>query len=293
MSTVATHADFLNYAETRLVPGMDAILFERHKPKAFADPYHHHASVELNFLDGCDMEYSFSGTPVERRSGSLTLFWGAAPHGVTKVSGDGEIINIYISFSQILRWGLPESFLNALIAGDVMSARATPDMDRNLFHRWTEEIKNSDPTWHQLILGEVEMRVRRFALEGWETVKSGYGEVRSVVGAGGAMSHIEEMLRFIADNYCDPITVTNVADHVNLSPSYAMTLFRRVVGVPIKEHITRIRLSHAQMLLSNSDAKILSIAMDSGFGSLSSFYEAFQSHLDTTPSVFRRDARRL
>ena len=32
--------------------------------------------------------------------------------------------------------------------------------------------------------------------------------------------------------------------------------------------------------------------MDSGFGSLSSFYEAFQSHLDTTPSVFRRDARR-
>ena len=62
--------------------------------------------------------------------------------------------------------------------------------------------------------------------------------------------------------------------------------------LPIKEHITRIRLSHAQMLLSNSDAKILSIAMDSGFGSLSSFYEAFQSHLDTTPSVFRRDARR-
>ena len=62
-----------------------------------------------------------------------------------------------------------------------------------------------------------------------------------------------------------------------------MTLFRRVVGVPIKEHITRIRLSHAQMLLSNSDDKILSIAMDSGFGSLSSFYEAFQSH--STPPL--------
>ena len=293
MSSFASHADFLNYADTGLVPGLDAILFERHQPKAFADPYHHHASVELNFLDGCDMEYSFSGTTVERKSDSLTLFWGASPHGVTNVSGNGEIINLYISFSQILRWGLPESFLNALIAGDVMSAPAQPEIDRYIFRRWTEEIKNADSTWHQLILGEVEMRVRRFALEGWETVKSGYGEVRSVVGAGGAMQHIEEMLRYIANNYCDPISVTDVADHVGLSPSYAMTLFRRVVGVPIKEHITRIRLSHAQMLLSNSDAKILSIAMDSGFGSLSSFYESFQSHLDTTPSVFRREARRL
>ncbi|MAF00501.1 MAG: AraC family transcriptional regulator [Geminicoccus sp.] len=238
------------------------------------------------------MEYSFSGTSVVRRSGSLTLFWGASPHGVTRVDGDGEIINIYVSFSQILRWGLPEPFLNSLIAGDVMSATAQPDTDPSQFRRWTEEIRSGDSTWRQLVLGEVEMRVRRFALEGWETVKPGYGRVKSVIGAGGAMQHIEEMLRFIADRYCDPISVTDVADSVGLSPSYAMTLFRRVVGVPIKEHITRIRLSHAQMLLSNSDDKILSIAMDSGFGSLSSFYEAFQSHLDTTPSAFRRNARR-
>jgi len=292
MVALNAESDFLNYADTQLVPTLDGILIERHRPIAFAIPYHHHASIELNYLDGCDMVYSFSGTSVVRRSGSLTLFWGASPHGVTRVEGDGEIINIYVSFSQILRWGLPEPFLNSLIAGDVMSAAAQPDTDPSQFRRWTEEIQSGDSTWRQLVLGEVEMRVRRFALEGWETVKPGYGRVKSVIGAGGAMQHIEEMLRFIADRYCDPISVTDVADSVGLSPSYAMTLFRRVVGVPIKEHITRIRLSHAQMLLSNSDDKILSIAMDSGFGSLSSFYEAFQSHLDTTPSAFRRNARR-
>ena len=91
--------DFLNYADTQLVPTLDGILIERHRPMAFAIPYHHHASIELNYLDGCDMEYSFSGTSVVRRSGSLTLFWGASPHGVTRVDGDGEIINIYVSFS--------------------------------------------------------------------------------------------------------------------------------------------------------------------------------------------------
>ena len=73
--------DFLNYADTQLVPTLDGILIERHRPMAFAIPYHHHASIELNYLDGYDMEYSFSGTSVVRRSGSLTLFWGPRPRG--------------------------------------------------------------------------------------------------------------------------------------------------------------------------------------------------------------------
>ena len=70
-----------------------------------------------------------------------------------------------------------------------------------------------------------------------------------------------------------------------------MTLFRRVTGISIKEHITRTRMSHAQMLLSTSNEKIVTIAMDSGFGSLSAFYEAFQSRSNQTPAAFRRQAR--
>ena len=47
-----------------------------------------------------------------------------------------------------------------------------------------------------------------------------------------------------------------------------MTLFRRVVGVPIKK--SQYSVSHASPVKLND--KILSI-VDSGFGSLSSFYE--------------------
>ena len=99
------------------------------------------------------------------------------------------------------------------------------------------------------------------------------------------------MLRFVADHYTSAISVNDVAEHVGLSQSYAMTLFRKVIGIPIKEHITRIRLSHAQMLLSGSDMKIVSIAMDSGFGSLSSFYEAFQARAGQSPAALRRSSR--
>ena len=63
--------------------------------------------------------------------------------------------------------------------------------------------------------------------------------------------------------------------------------------MPIKKHITRVRLSHAQMFLANTDLQILSIAMDSGFNSLSSFYEAIFSLADKTPAAFRIESRQL
>lgn len=65
------------------------------------------------------------------------------------------------------------------------------------------------------------------------------------------------------------------------------------MGVSIKNHLTRTRLSHAKMLLSETDQKIVTVAMDSGFGSLSSFYEAFTEHNDgLSPAKYRRAMRR-
>ena len=289
---VSARSHYLEYSEPELVPDEDSFLVQRHRPRKFAWPYHHHASIEVNFLDGCEMEYSFSGTPVRVRQGSMTVFWGASPHCVTDVFGTGQVVNVYVSLSQVLHWGLPAPFIDGLIGGNVTTTERRSAVDGVAFHRWADEYGRDDPSWRKLILGEVEMRFRRFAMEGWKTLKIGHGEVCALAGGNGAaMQHIEEMLRFIANNYASAITVADVAEHVGLSANYAMTLFRRVVGVPIMEHVTRIRLSHAQMLLTNSDRKILTIAMDSGFGSLSSFYESFTARAHKTPAAFRRDSR--
>ena len=42
------------------VPTPNDFIVERHVPRMFAAPYHHHTSVEVNFLQGCAMAYSFS-----------------------------------------------------------------------------------------------------------------------------------------------------------------------------------------------------------------------------------------
>lgn len=282
---------YLDYVDAHLVPEHNEFLIETHRPKKFRSAYHHHASVEINFITGCNMEYSFSGTPVCVPRARMTIFWGAVPHGVTDVTGSGTAVNIYVSLAQLLKWGLPKTFIEELISGAVLAAREVTDSDRMRFSSWAADYTRGDLSWRRLLLGEIEMRLRRMALEGYDILMKGTGAANVDVSGAAVTRYIDEMLRFIADNYGNQISVSDVADQVNLSPSYAMSLFRRAVGVPIKEHITRIRLSHAQMLLANSDNKILSVAMDSGFGSLSSFYEAFQAREHKTPAAFRRETR--
>lgn len=75
----------------------NSLLIERHQPKLFRTPYHHHTSVEINLLEGCRLGYSFSGTKVVVNPDRLTLFWGAAPHRVTHVEGEGQTTNNYVS----------------------------------------------------------------------------------------------------------------------------------------------------------------------------------------------------
>lgn len=282
---------YLEYVDSHLVPERDTFLIESHQPTKFKSAYHHHASVEINFITECDMEYSFSGTYLTVPRERMTMFWGAVPHGVTGVKGRGQAVNIYISLAQMLKWGLPRTFTEAIVSGAVIAARQPSQLDQIKFASWAHDYTRGDMSWRRLLLGEIEMRLRRLALEDYDVLMPGGETARVNISGAAAMRYIDDMLRFIADNYGNPISVSDVAEHVNLSPSYAMSLFRRSVGVPIKEHITRIRLSHAQMLLANSDSKILSVAMDSGFGSLSSFYEAFQAREHKTPAAFRRETR--
>lgn len=287
-------ADYIPFSEqvdkTR-VPEANAFLIERHQPKLFDAPYHHHTSIELNFLQNCEMVYSFSGQKAHLLPNQLTVFWGASPHRVNDVQGTGNITNIYLSLGQFMRWNLPSDLVQTILSGDVIKVKSPSDHDILFFDRLFHERKNASPAWRRTHLSEIENRLRRMALEGWNTLTELNKAPKQLEMTSRSMLRVEAMLSFIANNYTIPVNVSDIAEAANLSVGRAGHLFRDVMGVSLKQQLLRARLSHSRMLLAETDAKVATIALDSGFSSTSSFYDAFLKANGISPAKYRKNTR--
>lgn len=274
--------------EEPIYPNECGIVLEDIMPDIFEDShYHHHASIEMNYLHQGEMTYSFSGDDVTIKGGCFTLFWGANPHRVLSLNGASQITNVYISLSQLLQWNLPSSFISALLSGSVICARERDPIDVQLVNRWVKE-KTLEGNWHRLHALEVEARLLRLSNEGWSTILRREKQDASSLVGGKAILHFEAMLRFMSEHFSSPIGLQEVADYTGVSKGYAMSLFKKLLGKTIKEHLTDLRMYHAKMLLAESDTKIVAIALDSGFGSLSAFYDVFQKYESISPAAFRK-----
>ncbi|NVK29519.1 MAG: helix-turn-helix domain-containing protein [Gammaproteobacteria bacterium] len=281
------HTPYAEHLDKSMVPQANDFIIQRHRPEPFDTPYHHHTSIEINYLRNCSMTYAFSDMEITLHPGRLSVFWGAAPHTVARVEGEGEITNIYLSLGQFVRWGLPTRLMESVLTGSVIVAEHTHLADQFLFDRLYLERDRKDEGWRRCHLDEIEARLRRFAMEAFtahDISKKGFTNGNMSVLA---VRHVEAMLRFISDHYTAQISVTQIAKSAHLSTSRARSLFREVMGVSIKQQLMRSRLSHARMLLAETNQKVATVAHESGFTTLSSFYDAFTKHYHMPPQRYR------
>lgn len=73
-----------------------------------------------------------------------------------------------------------------------------------------------------------------------------------------------------------------------LSPNRAQRVFASIIGESPKQYHLRVRLERSAALLLGSDARIVDIAIASGFESHEAYTRAFRRRFGTTPSGYRR-----
>jgi LacI family transcriptional regulator len=103
--------------------------------------------------------------------------------------------------------------------------------------------------------------------------------------------HLATALRFIRDNFRQPITIEDVVRQSRVSRRSLEIRISRNLGRSIREEIQRARLAWAKKLLIETDLPAEKIANISGFSSLSYMCSVFRRELDMTPVRFRRQTR--
>ena len=261
--------------------------FQRHEPEVMAFS-HWHGHIEINYLFNCSAEYLINGQRITVPEGKMILFWASIPHQMVAAHGDGEMINLYIPLQAFLAWKFNDGFIRDILNGEVLVADKCHVADKMLTDQWEADLNTQQLAITLQVIDEMRNRIRRMSLEPYSTFqlsKALDGNASKSLVAG--LPHIQTILRYIADHYDKKITIEDVVKETGLHPNYAMKLFQRVMKISIKQYINKLRLQHAQALLVDTNAPVLNIALEAGFGSISRFYDIFQKEFNKTPQQFR------
>ena len=99
---------------------------------------------------------------------------------------------------------------------------------------------------------------------------------------------LPEAVKFIQEHATDGVTRSDVADILDCSPRHVSRLFSRVLGKHFKEFVLECRIDKSKQLLTNTDDKIVDIALAMGFSDQNYFGACFKRLTGVTPGQYRR-----
>ena len=97
---------------------------------------------------------------------------------------------------------------------------------------------------------------------------------------------ISSSLRLLEAHFNQPLRLRQLASAVGMSDFQFLRTFRQVTGVTPHQYLLRTRLRAAALSLATRPAKVLEIALASGFEDLSNFNHAFRAEFGVNPRAF-------
>ena len=101
--------------------------------------------------------------------------------------------------------------------------------------------------------------------------------------------YVEEALRYIEGCYCDPITVQDIANHLNINRSYLHRLFKSVTGVSIQDYLIDYRIRQACILLKDPSLTVRAIAHTVSYSDPLYFSKIFHQKMGISPTQYRKN----
>lgn len=244
---------------------------------------HSHTDVEINFLFNGSVKYllgdCFHVLPAEK----IGLFWAGIPHQLVDSQPQTKGVWGSLPLSWFFQWNLPKTFMERLLHGNLLTESNGNESDIKLFKQWLVDFKKNNSRNILACKLELQARILRLA----ERMSIAEPISSSTVLKTGNNQHIINAIQYISQHYTEAIALKHVAKSIGLHPNYLMQLFQKHCGITILDYLTKLRIAHAQRLLLTSDLKIVDIALESGFGSLSRFHEVFLRVCNQTPRKYR------
>ncbi len=92
---------------------------------------------------------------------------------------------------------------------------------------------------------------------------------------------------FVLSHVEESITLSAVAQHVNVSRFHFCKMFKKATGMTLTEYVARVRVEKAKTLLVDPSMRISEIVFAAGFGSIPRFNSVFKRCVGMPPTEYR------
>ncbi|MGN0545713.1 MAG: AraC family transcriptional regulator [Acutalibacteraceae bacterium] len=224
-----------------------------------------------HILDGT-FTYIKDGNPVTARAGDTVILDCYKPH---EYYTDNSFESIWVHISGANSFELFEeierSFGNTIKCRDIQHVR-------KLLFRLFDCIRQSK------IATELGMSLDIYKL----FIELLNPQSPKAKGESSYEESIQDVKKYISENLNENLTVSKLAEKVNMSLSHFSRVFKQQTGFSPYDYVLLSRLNRAKYLLQETDMTIASIAYDIGFNSESNFIYFFSENEGISPGKFRK-----
>lgn len=93
---------------------------------------------------------------------------------------------------------------------------------------------------------------------------------------------------YIAEHLAEEISVEQLAELVELSPSHFAHVFKETTGMSPLQFVTRQRVTQAQQMIRETSRSLIEVGLEVGYSSPSHFAQVFRRVVGVTPTDFRK-----
>lgn len=101
---------------------------------------------------------------------------------------------------------------------------------------------------------------------------------------------LEHAVSYISQHY-DTVTVTALAEHLQIGRSHLYKVFKASHGISPQCYLMDLRFEHALELLQSSNCPIKQIAEETGFRDASNFSRQFQKRMGVSPRTYQKNTK--
>ena len=97
-----------------------------------------------------------------------------------------------------------------------------------------------------------------------------------------------EIIKYVNEHFTKNITLSSIADELYISRSNMTNVFRKYAGQGVHEYINDLRIKKANTLIKQG-VSITQAALESGFGNVRTFNQAYKNYMGMAPSEYFKE----